>query len=398
VSRVLIWSPNFAPELTGIPPLVTDAADWLAGRGHEVSVVTAVPNYPERRIHPDYTGVVWRSELRGDVHVERSWLRVRPGESFKDKVLYELTLSGFSLPNVLRRIRGSDVLVCLIPTLTAATYSALLKRTFGSRLRLVLWVQDLVLAGADALDLGPSVRRLLDSARRAERFAAAAADRVVVCSPGFRDYFLSLGIATSRIEVILNWADVDRIRAEPARENGLPTRFLYAGNLGYSQGFETLVDAARMLDGTIALDIVGDGNAHAVVEEQVRGIEAITLRPPVPPEDYPALLARSDVQLVLQRRVSAGANLPSKIATYLASGRPVLASIDSGTPAADLLRQSGGAVLVDPESPTELAAAMERLSSDPALRRRLGEHAREFAVRRLSRDQALGRLEAAILG
>jgi colanic acid biosynthesis glycosyl transferase WcaI len=259
-------------------------------------------------------------------------------------------------------------------------------------------VQDLVLAGANALELGPKARRLLDSAERAERFAAAAADLIVACSPGFRDHFLSLGIAPSRIEVILNWADVDRIRAEPAPENGLPTRFLYAGNLGYSQGFDTLVEAARMLDGTIALDIVGAGNAQPVVEEQVRGIEGITLRPPVPAEDYPALLAHSDVQLVLQRRVSAGANLPSKIATYLASGRPILASIDPGTAAAELLRQSGGAVLVEPESPTELAAAMKRLSSDPALRRRLGEHAREFAVRRLSRDQALGRLEAAILG
>jgi colanic acid biosynthesis glycosyl transferase WcaI len=134
------------------------------------------------------------------------------------------------------------------------------------------------------------------------------------------------------------------------------------------------------------------------IEEQVRRVAGVTLRPPVPSEDYPALLAQADVQLVLQRRVSAGANLPSKIATYLASGRPILASIDPGTPAADLLRRSGGAVLVEPESPTELAAAMERLSSDPALRRRLGEHAREFAVRRLSRDRALGRLEAAILG
>jgi hypothetical protein len=85
------------------------------------------------------------------------------------------------------------VLVCVIPTLTAATYSSLLKRTLGSRLRLVLWAQDLVLAGAEALDLGPTARRLLDSARGAERFAAAAADAIVACSPGLRDHFLSIG-------------------------------------------------------------------------------------------------------------------------------------------------------------------------------------------------------------
>ena len=52
MSRHLIWSPNYAPELIGIPPLVTDAAEWLVGRGHEVDVITAFPNYPERRIRP----------------------------------------------------------------------------------------------------------------------------------------------------------------------------------------------------------------------------------------------------------------------------------------------------------------------------------------------------------
>ena len=54
MSRILLWSPNYAPEPTGIPPLVTDAAEWLAERGHRVEVVTAVPNYPERSIHPEY--------------------------------------------------------------------------------------------------------------------------------------------------------------------------------------------------------------------------------------------------------------------------------------------------------------------------------------------------------
>jgi colanic acid biosynthesis glycosyl transferase WcaI len=101
---------------------------------------------------------------------------------------------------------------------------------------------------------------------------------------------------------------------------------------------------------------------------------------------------------VLQRRVSAGANLPSKIATAMASGRPLLASIDSATPAAHLLRESGGALLVEPESPPLLAAGMRRLAADPELRAQLGVNARAYAERRLAKRPALERLEAAILG
>ncbi|TMM27941.1 MAG: hypothetical protein E6F93_13350 [Actinobacteria bacterium] len=101
---------------------------------------------------------------------------------------------------------------------------------------------------------------------------------------------------------------------------------------------------------------------------------------------------------MIQRRISAGANLPSKIATSMASGRPVLASIDETTPAGDVLRESGGAVLVEPEAPASLAAAMRRLAADSELRARLGANARDYAERRLAKGPALERLEAVLLG
>src|SRR5438874_13340383 len=137
MSQILLWSPNYAPEPTEIPPLVTDAAEWLVARGHSVDVVTAVPNYPERRIHPGYRGVLWRNETVNGVRVHRSWLRARPERSFADKALYELTISTFALPNAVRLARRADVIVCVVPTLLAATYAAGLARVMQKRL--VLW-------------------------------------------------------------------------------------------------------------------------------------------------------------------------------------------------------------------------------------------------------------------
>ena len=93
MSRLVIWSPNYAPELIGIPPLVTSAAEWLAGRGHTVDVVTAVPNYPERVVRAAYRGAVYRSSVEHGVSVHRSWLRVRPNERFVDKALYEASFA-----------------------------------------------------------------------------------------------------------------------------------------------------------------------------------------------------------------------------------------------------------------------------------------------------------------
>jgi colanic acid biosynthesis glycosyl transferase WcaI len=328
------------------------------------------------------------------VRVHRSWLRARPERSFADKALYELTISTFALPNAVRFARRADVIVCVVPTLLAAAYAAALARVLKKRL--VLWIQDLVLSAAASVGVGTAASRVVSATRRLEQIAVRAADSVVVCSPGFRDYLIDGGADPRRIETIYNWADVDRIAARAIRVNGGPVRFLYAGNLGYTQGFETLVEAARIGGEGVSVEIVGAGNASATVRRLAAAVPNITVRPPVNRREYPDLLASADVQLVIQRRISAGANLPSKIATSMASGRPLLASIDPATPAAHVLRESGGAILVPPESPTLLAQGMKRLAEDSKLRNRLGANARAYAERKLAKQPALERLEAVL--
>jgi len=396
VSRILVWSPNYAPELTGIPPLVTDACRWLAARGHMVEVVTAFPNYPQRRIDSAYRGSLWRSEVLDGVGVHRSWLRVRPGESFLDKALYEASFTALSLLRVIRRVRRADVLVCVVPSLLAAAASAGLSRAGGPRL--VLWWQDLVLTAARSLDgLGPLAVRALRGAQAAERIALRAADRVVSCSPGFIDYLVAQGGQPERIATVLNWVDTQWITPTEPVASGV-TRVLYAGNLGYTQGFETAIEAMRLLPDEVELELVGDGNAAEHVRRLVVDMPRIHVRPPVPQGEFPALLAAGHVQLVLQRRVGAGANLPSKIGPYLASSRPVVASIDPTTPAAALLEESGGALIVPPEDPPALARALGRLHDDRGLRDDLAQRGRAYAVHALGRDAALVRLEREFVG
>jgi colanic acid biosynthesis glycosyl transferase WcaI len=395
--RIVIWSPNYAPDPTGIPPLVTDSAEWLASQGHDVRVVTTFPHYPQRRIDRRYRGRLWSSESLNGVRIDRSWVYVRPRETFRHKMLYELTASGLALRAALPAILRADVLVCVVPTLTAAFYAAL-AHAARPRFRLVLWLQDLVLRAAEAVDGTTRIpRRVMHVAGLAERSAVRQADAIIVCSPGFHEYLRKRGVPDPKIETILNWADTERIRpTAPAERAG--ARFLYAGNVGYTQGLETAVEAAALAPNDTVVEIVGDGNAFMHVMGMAKGVANVIVRPPVSGDAYPALLSSADVQLVVQKRVAAGANFPSKIASYLASGRPILASIDLATPAADVLRRSEAAVLVEPESPPLLADAMKRLAGDPLLRAELGSRARDFAVKEFSREPALRRFEGVLLG
>jgi colanic acid biosynthesis glycosyl transferase WcaI len=390
MSRILIWSPNYAPELTGIPPLVTGAAEWLAAAGHDVHVVAPVPNYPERIIHPEFRRRLWSTETRSGVKIHRHWLRVRPQESFFDKALYEVSSATCALPLVLRRVRSVDTVLCVVPTLTAAAYAATVVR----RARLLLWVQDIVPDAAASVTGGKPLRAIVAQAAALERYSIKRADGIVVCSPGFADYFVSRGVAPERVHLLYNWVDLDWVSSSSPPPSGNKTRFLYAGNLGYTQGLETLIEAASQLSDDAAVEIVGAGNAAEDVRKLALNAANVKVSGSVPNSEFPQLLAGADVHVVMQRRVSAGANFPSKIATYMASGRPILASIDASTAAATFLRESGGAVLVEPESPTLLAEAMKRLSGNPSLRRELGMRSRAFAEQRLGRDSAMRSLEA----
>ena len=193
------------------------------------------------------------------VRVHRSWLRVRPGEGFLDKALYEGSFAARLAPRVLSRITRADVVVCVVPTLLSAALGALAAR--ATRTRLVVWVQDLVLDAARSVDgVGSGQVRALDAMRAVEGRAVRSADRVVSCSPGFVPYLLERGCDRARLETIPNWVDVDRFAQAPEPPSGRPFASSTPGNIGYTQGFETLFTAAELAGDGIEVEIVGGGN------------------------------------------------------------------------------------------------------------------------------------------
>jgi glycosyltransferase involved in cell wall biosynthesis len=209
-------------------------------------------------------------------------------------------------------------------------------------------------------------------------------------------YLVGLGADPGRVEVIPNWVDTGEISRVPEPEPNGFVDVLYTGNLGYTQAFGTLFEAARLAGPNVRLTVAGAGNAREVVTRLARSPHIV--RPTVPREEYADLLASAHVHAIAQRTVAANANLPSKLASYLASGRPIAASIGLDTPAAALLRESGAAIVVPPEDPHALAEALVKLRDNPVLRARLGAAARNYAVENLDRERVLPRLAAAVLG
>ena len=152
---------------------------------------------------------------------------------------------------------------------------------------------------------------------------------------------------------------------------GSETVVLYAGNVGFSQSLEMVVDVARLLPHLTFL-INGDGAARPSLEERAVGLPNMRFSGYQPIERLPEVLATGDIHLVPLRAGLGRVSVPSKTYSILAAGRPALAAIDPDTEVPRILAASGGGVSVPPDDPVAFRHALEAMTAAPDQLREMG--------------------------
>lgn len=400
---------NYAPELTGIGKYTGEMCSWLAARGHEVHVVSAPPYYPEWRIREDYRGGLYRTEqAAGEPTVYRTPLYVPAQPSGLKRVLHLASFMLGSLPSLLRQIFWKpDVVFTVEPTFFCAPLALFVAKLSGAASW--LHVQDFEVDAAFDLGLLPAEGAVHSLALALENFFTGAFTRVSSISKKMVERLEAKGVTPARIVFFPNWVDVQSVHPldganEFRRELGLDAKVvvLYSGNMGNKQGLELLAPLARSFapggsgeDASVHFLFCGDGAFRPQLEELVAGLANVTLLPLQPIERLNELLNVADIHLLPQRAGAADLVMPSKMTGMLASGRPVLATAEAGTQVAMVVDEglTPCGVVVPAEDHVALCAALARLAADAAVRVRLGQNAREYAVRYLGREQVLLQFE-----
>ncbi len=399
--RVLIYSYNYYPEPIGIAPLMTELAEGLVRQGHEVRVVTGMPNYPQRQVYEGYRDKFYCTETRNGVLIQRSYIWVKPKPSLLDRLLLD---GSFVISSFFQALRGwrPDVILLTVPPLPVCLPAALLGTIYGCPI--VLNVQDILPEAAVHVGLlrNKTMIRVMESL---ERFSYRTAHTVSVIAEGFVENLVNKGVPAQKITCIPNWVDTQFIRPLDKAHNafrkthGLEDKFvvMYSGNIALTQGLETVVEAAVRLQQhpEIAFVIVGEPKAIAKLQEycNVCGATNVRLLPFQPREKLPDMLAAADVGLIVQKHNVVSFNMPSKTQVLLASGRAIVASVPSTGSAAKAIEKSRGGIVVPPENPKELAACLLDLYKNPDLVEKLGYQGRQFAIERYSFEQALSQYE-----
>ncbi|MFD6530451.1 glycosyltransferase [Streptomyces sp. NPDC060184] len=392
--RILVVSTNYAPELTGIGPYATQLAEHWAATAARADVLTGMPHYPSWRTDPEYRGVWRTTERREGVHVHRRRHYVPPRQTALRRGLFELTVLGHGL---LAPPPGRpDAVVAQMPSLAGGVVGARIARRHG--VPYIPVVQDLM--GAAAAQSG--IRgggRAASAAAAAERYALRDAALVGVIHESFVPGVRALGVDPARIRTVPNWTHVQGPTADRAATRArlgwhpdTPV-LLHSGNMGLKQGLDVLVDLARLAP-DVRVVLMGDGNQREALRARATGLANLDFLPPAAAEDFTDVLAAADVLAVTQRASVLDMSVPSKLTSYFVSGRPVVASVADGGGTAEEVRRSGAGVLVRPEDPAALLAAVRHLAADRAEADRLGTRGVTYVAQHLSREAGLARFDA----
>jgi colanic acid biosynthesis glycosyl transferase WcaI len=374
---------------------MTSIGTELVARGHELHVVTSLPWYQNHAIEPGWGGRVVR-------HEDTAWGRITRVHPFPtDKRNIPARAAGFAGFTVLSTAMGlagrpagrPDAVLAMSPPLTLGTAGWLAARRWG--VPFVFNIQDVF--PDVAVELGAITNpRVIRLASWLERWSYRRSDAVTVLSDDLKDNLVgkirgTVPDADDRIRVIPNFVDTAAITprdpeaGDYRREHGLSgTRVvMYAGNVGFSQSLDLVLAAARAVGerpdmADVRFVINGGGSARPQIEEQAAGLDNVVFVDFQPKARLPEVLAAADVHVVPLRRGLARSSVPSKTYSILASGRPVVASVDEGTEVARVVEGAGAGLAVPPDDPDAFTKALVTLLDDPERAAAMGRSGREF--------------------
>jgi colanic acid biosynthesis glycosyl transferase WcaI len=409
VSKVLLLTLVFAPDGVSTSVLMTELALELRKFGHDISVLTTTPHYnldAEARSRQSlvrrWGGLLYRSECQG-IPVYHASIPVkgnRVGARLLDYARFHAisTLAGLTLTE------QPDVILVPSPPLTIGLSAWAL--SLSHRTPFIYNVQEIYPDVAVSLGVLKN-RRVIRAMESLERFVYARASVVTVISEWFRQRLLSKGVPPEKLRVIPNFVDLDFMQSGSRHNDfsvahGLDDQFvvLYAGNIGLTQGLETVLEAARCLNHLSGLRfvIVGDGTRRDWLEKQLEKEHRanVTLLPYQPRSFVPQIYASSDICLVPLKRGTAQETFPSKIYTIMAAGRPVVASADPDSELAWVVQEADCGWAVPPDDPVSLAVALEEAYHDRSELTKRGQNGRSYVMAHHSRQAAAAQYDALI--
>lgn len=381
-------------------PFQVELSRCLAGRGHDVLHLHfaefQTPKGALARQAGDPPGFAVEGVSLGRPFAKNRFLRRR----FQEARIGRLIAARAAL------FRPDIVVGCNMPLDAQAKLRAASAR-IGAKF--VFWLQDVY---SDAIShyltakLGVLGRLVGAHYRNLEGGLLRSSDAVVAISEKFRAPLTRWGVDPAHVHVIPNWAPLSGI-GPVAKDNGWARRHgladrpvaLYTGTLGLKHDPALLLGLARAgAPAGLSVVVVSEGPAVDWLERQKRELQVdnLVLLPFQPMELYPEVLGAGDIVLAMVGEEAAAFSVPSKILSYLAAGKPIVASIAADNDAALMIARAEAGFTAPPGDGDAFVARVATLAADAELRARMGRNARDFAEREFAIGPIVERFEGVL--
>lgn len=392
--KLLILTQYFPPEVGAPQNRLFELAVHLKLTGVEVTVITAMPNYPKMEIMDGYKGKKYVRENMNGIIVHRSSIYIPNSKSISQRLMnyFSFVYSSWRCGNKLKNEKF-DFLLCESPPLFLGISALLLRRKLKSKL--IFNVSDLWPESAEKLGLVTN-KFFLGLATRLEEYlyrksliitgqTQGIVKNISSRFPRKKVYWLKNGVDISLIRRMnLNWRTVNNFSTDDFI-------LLYAGILGHAQGLEVIIKAASLLKANTALKFVlmgsGPEKEKLIKLKNELKLENVFFIDVQTKEKMPAILSSIDTAIIPLRKLDLflGA-IPSKIFENLAMEIPILLGVD-GEAKELFIDEAQAGLFFSPENESELADGIWKLYTDKNLRNQLGANGRKYVIENFNRNK-----------
>lgn len=378
--HILFLTDNFPPEVNAPANRTYEhCREWVIA-GHEVTVVTCAPNFPDGKVFAGYQNRLWQVERMDGIRVIRVWTYVTANEGIARRTLDYVSYM-ISATLAAPFVRNVDIVIGTSPqffTACAAYVVSRIKRApYVFELR-DLWPESIRAVGA--------IRnaRVLKFLEKVELFLYRKAELIVSVTASFKDDLESRGIDRDKVKVVTNGIDLKRFECRPKdedilTEHGLNGKFVvgYIGTHGLAHALETVLDAADLMQSRYGHEqliflLLGSGaRKTSLVEEAIsRGLDNVVFLDTVPRDQVARFWSVLDASIIHLKNSDVFLSvIPSKLFECMGMGIPVLHGVKGES--ARIVREEGVGLCFEPENAEELCECILRMKRDAELRAKL---------------------------
>lgn len=395
--KTLVVTQYFWPEEFRI----NDICEGLSEKGHEVEVLTGLPNYPYGKLFDGYSFFSRGEKEYKGIKINRCYLIERGKDSSVKLALNYISfmINGlFHIPKLVNK-RFDNIFVFQVSPITSAIPAIVLGKL--KNIPKSIYIQDLWPETFYSIKniKNKNIRNIL---KKICIKVYDAFDQIVIASEGYRDILVHAGINGNKIVYLPQWAE-DIYSDMKSNENVIEKKdddfvLTFAGNIGKAQSVDTIIKAANLAKENIHIKwiILGDGSEFSKITSLVEKYElqdTVKLVGRKPSIDMPKYFNQSDALIVTLKDTDIfRITLPAKIQSYMASEKPIIGSI-SGTGMETIMDSNCGLVSESEDFEDLYNQVIKLYNMSEIDRKKLGSNGKEYFKNNFERDMLLNRLE-----